>query len=162
MIASGAVRYGRELIRFDEEDTFATLDWGRGVWTYDNTWYWGNGNGKVEGKSFGFNLGYGFGDDSAASENVIYYDAKLHKLERVEFIHQDDYLAPWTITSSDGRFEGTFIPIIDRCALTDLKIIKSDQHQVFGYLNAHVVLDSEEIIEVKNLLCFFERVHNKF
>ncbi|MGX7029909.1 DUF2804 domain-containing protein [Vagococcus zengguangii] len=162
MTVTGHVKYGEQTITFEDKNNFATLDWGRGVWTYDNTWYWGNGNGIVNGKPFGFNLGYGFGDISAASENVVYYDGILNKLDDIEFIHQEDYLAPWTITSSDGRFEGTFEPIIDRSALTDVKIIKSDQHQVFGYLNARVILDNQEVIEVNELLCFFEKVHNKY
>ncbi|MCB7430231.1 DUF2804 domain-containing protein, partial [Erysipelatoclostridium ramosum] len=86
-------------------------DWGRGVWTYDNTWYWGNGNGLVEGKPFGFNVGYGFGDTTAASENLLLYDGVAHKLEDVTFhIPPDSYLKPWRITSSDARFEMSFQP----------------------------------------------------
>ena len=65
----------------DAATDFGTLDWGRGVWTHDNTWYWGSGNGYVNGKPFGFNIGYGFGNTSAASENALFYDGKIHKLE---------------------------------------------------------------------------------
>ena len=32
---------------FSPEKDYGTLDWGRGVWTYDNTWYWGSGNGTI-------------------------------------------------------------------------------------------------------------------
>ena len=56
---------------FDPKTDFGTLDWGRGVWTYDNTWYWGSGNADINGNSFGFNIGYGFGNTSAATENVM-------------------------------------------------------------------------------------------
>ncbi|WP_416351981.1 DUF2804 domain-containing protein [[Clostridium] innocuum] len=45
MRAEGNVSFDGNTIHFDPQDAFGTLDWGRGVWTYDNTWYWGNGNG---------------------------------------------------------------------------------------------------------------------
>ena len=32
------------------KDSYALLDWGRGVWTYKNTWYWSAGMGKINGK----------------------------------------------------------------------------------------------------------------
>lgn len=71
MRAEGTFTWGSHVYRFCPEDSFATLDWGRGVWTYDNRWYWGSGNGIVDGHLFGFNIGYGFGDTTAASERQI-------------------------------------------------------------------------------------------
>ena len=43
MRAEGTVTYGyyNRTYTFDPADSFAVLDWGRGVWTYKNTWYWG-------------------------------------------------------------------------------------------------------------------------
>ena len=62
MRASGYVLYDGKRYEFNPEKDFGTLDWGRGVWTYDNTWYWGSGNADIDGSSFGFNIGYGFGN----------------------------------------------------------------------------------------------------
>ena len=70
---------------FSKADTYGLLDWGRGVWTYDNTWYWGSASGKVDGHEIGFNIGYGFGDTSAATENMFFYDGIAHKLDKVTF-----------------------------------------------------------------------------
>ena len=132
-------------------------------YNHDNTWYWGNGNGLVEGKPFGFNVGYGFGDTTAASENLLLYDGVAHKLEDVTFhIPPDSYLKPWRITSSDARFEMSFQPILDRCAKTSALIIVTDQHQVFGYLSGTAVLDDGRVLKVKDMLCFFEKVHNRY
>jgi hypothetical protein len=72
MKAEGYVLYGNEKIEFSKENTLGLLDWGRGVWTYKNTWYWGAGHGYVDNKLVGFNIGYGFGDTSNASENMIF------------------------------------------------------------------------------------------
>ncbi len=83
--ASGKVTVGEKEYMLDPSDTFAVLDWGRGVWTYHNTWYWASASGLVEGVPFGFNLGYGFGDTSAATENMLFYNGKAHKLSKVRF-----------------------------------------------------------------------------
>ncbi len=163
MRASGkAVFDGREYV-FDPSTDFGTLDWGRGVWTYKNTWYWGSGNGIIDGKPFGFNIGYGFGDTKAASENILFYDGKCHKLDDVTFnIPEGGYMEPWTFTSSDGRFETDFVPIIDRAAIIDVKLIKTDQHQVFGRMTGKAILDDGTVLEFKDLLCFAEHVYMKY
>ena len=163
MRASGKVNFdGKEYV-FDPSTDFGTLDWGRGVWTYDNTWYWGSGNMDIDGHSFGFNIGYGFGDTTAASENILFYDGIAHKLDDVKFhIPESGYTDPWKFTSNNGRFEMDFVPIIDRAAKIDIKVIITDQHQVFGRLSGKAVLDDGTVIEVKDMLCFAEDVHNKY
>lgn len=167
MPASGQVEFDGEVYRFEKENSFGVLDWGRGVWTYDNVWYWGSASGLVDGVPFGFNIGYGFGDTSAASENMLFYGGKAHKLSQVTFNipkknSTEDYMSPWTFTSDDGRFEMDFVPIIDRAACTDVKLICSDQHQVFGRFTGKAVLDDGKEIFVKDFLGFAEKVHNKW
>ncbi len=187
MRASGTIEFDGKTYTFNPSTDFGTLDWGRGVWTYDNTWYWGSGNCDIEGHAFGFNIGYGFGNTTAATENVIFYDGKAHKLENVKFNIPGDngpdpftnegreirpgeagtmdgpaYMQPWTFSSSDGRFEMEFVPVLDRAAKIDIKLICSDQHQVFGRMSGKAVLDDGTVIEIKDLLCFAEKVHNRY
>lgn len=162
MRASGTVTYKGKSYTLNSETDFAGLDWGRGVWTKDNYWYWGSGSGQINGVPFGFNLGYGFGDTTAASENVIFYDGKANKFDDVVFNISDNYTDPWTIKSSDGRFDMDFTPIIDRNALIDVKVIITDQHQVFGKMNGTAVLDDGTKIELTDFICFAEKVHNKY
>jgi hypothetical protein len=163
MPASGVMTLGRRRFEFAPETSFGTLDWGRGVWTYDNTWYWGNGNGIVNGKPFGFNIGYGFGNTSAASENLLLYGGVAHKLSRVQFnIPEESFLKPWTFSSEDGRFEMDFVPVIDRAARTNALIIESDQHQVFGRFTGRAVLDDGTALELKDFLGFAEKVRNRY
>ena len=167
MIASGVCRYdGREYV-FDSADSLAVLDWGRGVWTYKNTWYWGSGDGWVNGRRIGFNLGYGFGDTSAASENMLFVDGIAHKLDRVTF-HipkkdgRDDFMSPWLVDDNEGRVKLTFTPVLDRAANTDFGIIGSNQHQVFGHFDGYFIADDGEKIEIKHFLAFAEKVANKW
>lgn len=163
MPASGVMTFDGKTYVFSPETDFGTLDWGRGVWTYDNRWYWGSGNGLVDGKPFGFNIGYGFGDTRAATENILFYEGKAHKLDDVTFhIPPDDYMKPWTFTSSDGRFEMDFKPVLDRAAKTSALVVVTDQHQVFGKMTGKAVLDDGRVLEIKDLMCFAEDVHNRY
>ena len=163
--AVGKVEVNGETISFDE-DTFALLDWGRGVWTYSNTWYWGAGCSMVGNDLIGFNLGYGFGDTSKASENMIFINGEAIKLDKVTFNiptkkGKDDYLSPWTIISNDGIINFDFHPVIDRKSNTNAIIIQSDQHQVFGKVTGTITLE-DKVIEVKDFMCFFEKVINRW
>ncbi|MDL2236169.1 DUF2804 domain-containing protein, partial [Christensenellaceae bacterium OttesenSCG-928-L17] len=163
MRASGSVNWGDMHISFAPENAFGTLDWGRGVWTYDNTWYWGSGNGEIDGKPFGFNIGYGFGNTAAATENTLFYDGVAHKLEDVRFhIPADSFMNPWTFSSSDGRFEMDFTPVIDRAARINALVLETDQHQVFGRFSGRAVLDDGSVLTVSNLMGFAEKVRNKY
>ena len=167
MRAHGIVRFEKKEYIFKPENSFATLDWGRGVWTYKNTWYWGSASGLVDGEPFGFNIGYGFGDTSNASENMLFYKGKAHKLSKVTFNIpkkglKTKYMDHWTFTSDDGRFEMSFEPIIDRFANTNAVLIGSNQHQVFGLFTGKAVLDDGTVIELNEFLGFAEKVSNKW
>ncbi len=163
MRASGKVQYGDNIYKLNSDTDFGTLDWGRGVWTYNNVWYWGSGSGEIDGHRFGFNIGYGFGNTTAASENVIFYDGVAHKLDDVTFNISENYTDPWTFTSSDGRFEMNFVAIIDRSDYTSVaNLIVTDQHQVFGRMSGSAVLDDGRVIKLNDFLCFAEKVHNKY
>jgi len=165
--ASGTVTLGEEEFRFEAEDSFGVLDWGRGVWTYHNTWYWGSASGLVDGIPFGFNIGYGFGNTKAGTENMLFYNGKAHKLSNVLFRipggkGQEQFMQPWTFTSDDGRFEMQFQPVLDRASCTDFKLLKSDQHQVFGKFTGTAILDDGRQIHLKDFFGFAEKVENKW
>lgn len=162
MPASGYVKFNGKTYNFSPDKHFATLDWGRGVWTYDNTWRWGSGNGIVNGKRFGFNIGYGFGNTSAASENMIFYDGKCHKFDRLRFDIPDDIMQPWKFVTSDGRFDMDFYPIFENNTKLDALIISQHSSQVFGKLRGKAILDDGTALEIKDLVCFAEKVRNRY
>lgn len=163
MPASGGFSIGKRLYRFDPANDSGGLDWGRGRWTYVNRWYWGSGSGKVEGVPFGWNIGYGFSDRTRASENALFYAGKAHKLDEVTFhIDSNDYSKPWRFSSSDGRFEMDFHPLVDRRSTTALGPIKSVQHQVFGEYSGTAILDDGKKIQLVRFLAFAEDVYNRW
>ena len=167
MRADGRATFdGRDYV-FTPDKSFGLLDWGRGVWTYKNTWHWGAAQGEQCGGKFGFNIGYGFGDTTAASENMLFWNGAAHKLGRLTFgIPQkdgaDDYLSPWHIVSDDERFDMVFTPFLDRASDTNVLLVRSNQHQVFGKYSGKAVLDDGTILKINDLTGFAEKVYNKW
>jgi hypothetical protein len=163
LAANGSVTYGTQLINFMPDKACGVLDWGRGVWTYKNRWYWGSASGWINGIPFGFNIGYGFGDTSAATENMLFYNGVAHKLDEVKFImNTQDYMQPWKFSSNDGLFELDFEPAIDRYSNTNLFVLQSIQHQVFGYFTGTVLQDDGTPIKLNRFLGFAEDVFNRW
>ena len=174
MRAIGSFEMGGVQHAFAEGNSLGLLDWGRGVWTHDNTWYWSAAQGWVEEHLVGFNLGYGFGDTSAATENMLFMDGVAHKLGQVDFGiplanpkargigEHFNLMSPWHMTDDAGRLDLMFTPEIDRCDLMDFRVVKSDQHQVFGLFNGTVILDDGTQLTIRDLRGFAEAVHNVY
>lgn len=164
-VSNGSFTYGD--LHYDFPKTaLGVLDWGRGVWTYSNTWYWSSMSTYYKGRKIGFNLGYGFGDTSKASENMLFVDNEAYKLEDVEFqIPQkngkDDYLSPWKLVSKDSSIDLTFTPILDRFANMNVLVIQSVQHQVFGRFSGTFKINGKSY-EIKDCIGFAEKVKNRW
>lgn len=162
MRAEGLVRCGETEYRFDPADSFGLLDWGRGVWPFHNEWFWSNGTGEAEGKVFGFNLGCGFGNTQAATENMLFYENQYHKLGHVKILHQDDFMLPWHLVDEEGRVNLTLTPTYDRTTTTKVLFIDNECHQVFGRFDGFVILDDGRRLEVKELYAFAEHAVNNW
>lgn len=168
MRAEGFAKIGDTVIDFDKSNSLATLDWGRGVWTYNNEWYWGSLQCYIDDKRFGWNLGYGFGDTTNASENMLFLENRAHKLDQILFdIPKNadgsyDYAKEWKIYDNENRFQMTFKPIVDRYDYSSAVVISSLQHQVFGLFSGTVVLDDGKVITLTDKPGFAEHVKNKW
>lgn len=164
--ASGQIVFGPK--SYDLNDNcYGVLDWGRGVWPYKNTWFWSSLSGIQDGHLIGFNLGYGFGDTHAATENMAFYDDETIKLNDIVFDILKDgkslhYLDTWHLHDEADLIHLEFRPILDRKAKTSALFISSDQHQVFGYFKGYIKRKDGTKIEIKNMLGFAERVVNRW
>jgi hypothetical protein len=163
MRVAGEIQIGEEMYKIGDESQ-GYLDWSRGSFPYKTNWYWGGAAGKVDGKQFSFNIDYGFGDESHASKNMLFYEGKGHKIGEVEF-HYDkkDVMKPWKFTSSDGRFEMIMDPVVfDKEDKLNIGILKNSGHQVFGYFNGCVILDDDTKIEVDKMFGFAENFYHRW
>lgn len=164
MPVSGYVTVDSVRYEFNCETDFATLDWGRGVWTAQNTKrIWCTGSGIANGTGFGFNIGYGIGNMSAASENAIFIDGVCHKIGRVFVdIPIEDRSGKWIIRSEDKRFEAVILPDVNFNTKHIIGIKSFNEKVMFGRMSGTVVLDSGESITVNEIPCFFEESVNKY
>ncbi|WP_319756326.1 DUF2804 domain-containing protein [uncultured Sphaerochaeta sp.] len=161
--AKGNIRRGMEHEELLSGEAWGVLDWGRGRWTYTNTWYWASASTLVENVPFGLNLGYGFSDRSTASENAIFYNGKIHKLGTVEFVFSREELSKaWRIKDDQGRLNMVFTPVVDRSSKTNFIVIQSQQHQLFGYFSGTCILDDGSEIAIKEVPGFAEEVYNRW
>jgi hypothetical protein len=154
----GWVKFGDERFEISSKDSLANLDWGRGMWPYKSFWVWASASGFLpDGRTLGLNLGFGFGDTSNATENAIILNGRVHKLGEVHFDYDStDFKRPWKLGARDDRLKLTFEPFIERVAQTNLLLITSEVHQMFGRYSGKVVTDEGEMIEVDGLIGWAE------
>ena len=156
--AEGSLRYGDLSEELSPTDCLGSLDWGRGVWEYRRFWNWASASGFLpDGRRVGLNLGCGFGDTSAATEDALILEGCIHKLGAVRYDYiSGDYMKPWRFTDQEGRLELEFTPFKDRTARTNLGVIFSEVHQMFGRYHGYAVTDEGERIQIENLIGFAE------
>ncbi len=171
MPASGYFKVGEETVAFDKQDTFAVLDWGRGVWPYKNVWYWGNGAQHIkdaEGKDhiFGFEITWAIGDESNATETCLFYDGKASKIGSVDvevFPKDDKWDKDWHFISDDGKFDMVMKPFYVHHTDTNvINLFRMHAHQVHGLWSGKVELEDGTKLEIKDMYAFCEYVENKW
>ncbi len=160
MPAEGSLTIGDKLYSFEPETSYGLMDWGRGIWPYKTHWLWGSACGLVDGVPVAFNIGYGFGDLSTHSENIIFYDGKAHKIDEVVFHHENrDPAKPWKFTSNDDRFNMTLDPIIPHREKLNFGLIYLNSSLLHGLYSGEVVLDNGEKIKIENMLGHAEDIY---
>ncbi len=157
MLAKGTVEYDRTY-RLGPTDSLGVLDWGVGIWPYRTFWLWGSSSQFLpDGRTVGLNLGSGIGNDPEVTDNAVIVDGRVHKLGKVDFEYEEkDLSRPWRMWSRDGRLELSFVPFLERVARTDLKVLSSEVHQVFGHYSGTAVLDDSSRLELKDLTGWVE------
>jgi len=97
--------------------SFATLDFGRGVWPYQGFWNWASFSTRLsDGRTLGVNFGAGWTDNTGSTENALCMDGRLIKLsEDVIFTYStQNFKAPWRIqTAETKRVDLTFTPFLN-------------------------------------------------
>jgi hypothetical protein len=162
--ASGSLRYGELYEELQPDECLGSLDWGRGVWEYRSFWNWASASGFLpDRRTLGLNLGRGFGDLSAATENAFILDNRIQKLDQVKFDYvSGDYMQPWRFTDNQGCLDLIFTPFKDRLAKTNLGVITSEVHQMFGHYNGQVTTAEGNVILIKDLIGFAEEHQAKW
>ena len=163
--ASGSLKLGSRTYKTDDKNSFACLDFGRGVWPYASLWNWSSFSGRAGRHIVGVNLGGGWTDGTGLTENSLTCDGVLTKLsEDIVFTFDtSDFMKPWTIaTSRTDRVKLTFTPFYERIARTDAVILNSSVHQMFGHFRGTITPEGHKPIQVNDLIGWAEDHHARW
>jgi hypothetical protein len=153
MTGEGTVTVGDQTWTFT--DAAAVMDWGRGAWPSELTWRWA----AASGQDIALNLGEGFGDDSAATENLLVVGDQAHKLGRVAWSYTpEDPMAPWTFESDDGRLSLVLDPVAPELGGLELGAKYSRLKKAYGTMSGTLVLEDGRVLEVQGLRGFAEEM----
>ncbi|MGP0174672.1 DUF2804 domain-containing protein [Pseudomonas sp. NCHU5208] len=105
----GSVQLGQRHYACSPGQSFAALDFGRGVWPLNS--YWQRATFAAPGGIAG-NFGAGWLDYSGLSENALWFGGELSPLSSPLHVSQSAHnaLAPWQLHSDDDRVNLSFTP----------------------------------------------------
>ena len=158
--AKGYARFGDKYVEL--RNATGLLDWGRGVWPYSHEWYWGSLTSHIDGIPFGFNIGWGFGDTSHATENMYFYNKKAYKVGRIIGDWNDNSLmAVKHFYDEEGKLEFTFTPFWDNYTFNEFVVVDTHCHQVFGTFSGTIETEDGKK-EFKDVVAFIEHAVNRW
>ena len=158
---TGYAKIGDIRAEAQEGDT-ALLDWGRGVWPFRQDWYWGCGSVHQGERRIGFNIGWGFGDLSHATENMFFIDGRHVKLGRIITDMDEKALdRPWRFRDEDGLLDMAMQPVYDNFTTTKLLWVDNSCHQVYGTFSG-TIRTEEGVVAFDGLEAFVEHARNQW
>lgn len=161
----GFIKMGDKRFLFHEEESFAILHVGRGVWPREATWNLATASQFVRHQRIGLNFGGTWTDGTGMTENAIFVNGHMTKIHEDVLFNYDTthYMKPWTVsTKFTDQVQLTFSPFFERVASTNIKLIKSEVHQLFGYYTGTIRLKNGIILPIKQLLGSIEKYKAKW
>ena len=142
---SGSLQLGGQTYNAQPGQSFAALDFGRGVWPLRSSWTRAAfaAPGGIAG-----NFGSGWTDQSAEKENALWFGGELQRLDGEVEIRQapNDPLAPWLLVSKDQRVNLRFSPLKLHRAAPRLGPLYSETCQWFGRYDGFLrTIDGEQV-----------------
>jgi Domain of unknown function (DUF2804), N-terminal/Domain of unknown function (DUF2804), C-terminal len=163
MPTEGEVTVNGKTYVFDPEDSFAILDWGRGVWPHTHEWHWGSGAGYLDGGIVGFNVGDGWSKDELGTANVQKYHGVIHKIYYMEFDYDRNQMTkPWKMRSDDGKLRVDFVPFFHQKTGLMFADIGMLGEKMYGKYSGVMTLDDGTEVEFENLYGFIEHSSQKW
>ncbi|WP_044871763.1 DUF2804 domain-containing protein [Pseudomonas sp. LFM046] len=131
--------------------SFAALDFGRGVWPFQS--HWTRAAFAAPGGIAG-NFGSGWTDASGLTENALWFGGRLAKLDRPVSIEQEpnNPLAPWRLFTVCRRVDLTFTPRQLHQARPHLGPFFADTRQWFGHFDGTLRSPDGECVPVTSAL----------
>lgn len=147
---SGCLQLGRRRYDCQAGQSFAALDFGRGVWPLHT--YWTRAAFAAPGGIAG-NFGTGWTEASDLRENALWFGGKLSRvLDDVHIREPRDPLAEWRLDSACGRVELLFRPEQLHQARPSVGLFYANTRQWFGRFNGTLRHDDGDCVPVDGAL----------
>lgn len=158
---SGELQLGDHHYPCVSGQSFAALDFGRGVWPFNS--HWTRAAFAAPGGIAG-NFGAGWTDTSGLTENALWFGGRLAKLDRPVQIEQapNDPLAPWRFFTQCRRVDLTFTPRQLHKAHPRLGPLYADTRQWFGRFDGLLRSPDGERVPVANALGWLGSTHARW
>ncbi|KAF2071494.1 hypothetical protein CYY_007189 [Polysphondylium violaceum] len=133
---------------FDASKCFGVMRFFRGITNSVKYIVWFTGNGRINGKPLGINIGQGLGNVDSLTENGVCVDGIIHKLGQVEIEKVSEFI--WYLKNKRFGNEGKLM-------FTLLRKVEQENHfikftRVVGKFNGRFILDSGIEINILNLV----------
>lgn len=162
--AHGKLTVGDETRSID--DAWGVLDVGRGRWPYDTTWNWGGGAGRAaqDGPVVGIQIGGKWTEGTGFTENGIIVDGRLTKIgTELDWTYDwDDPMKPWRVVDPAGHLQLELSPRFDKHSKTDLKVLRTETHQVFGTWRGTITDDTGRQLQLDGIQGFAEESRSRW
>jgi len=158
---SGRVQLGTTDYTCSVGQSFASLDFGRGVWPLNT--HWTRAAFAAPGGIAG-NFGAGWTDHSGLSENTLWFGGELQHLDMPIRIQQnpDGLLSPWQLNSTDDSVRLTFTPRQQHRAYRRLGPFYADTQQWFGHFDGVLRGPEGERVPVNHALGWLGETHARW
>jgi hypothetical protein len=156
---SGTVEIGGKAYVFSHDNSFACLDFGRGIWPYRAKWNWSSCSGRDGKDIIGLNLGGMWTDGTGSTENGVCVNGKLYKIsEDVKFQYNTkNFMEPWKIFTPDSETVNlAFAPFFEKKSGINLFFLMADTHQMFGAFSG-TVKTNESTVKFGNIIGWAEQ-----
>lgn len=152
--------YGDKHIK--SNDFFGVMDYGRDYWPYHNEWFWGNAAFKNNGDYIAWNIGWGFGNLSHATKNVVFINSKAINLNTLDVKMDINKPKESKVIIDDDKkiFHLEMEIIYDNYTETKVLWINNNCHQVFYKTNGYIIYNNQKN-EFKDKISFLEHANNQ-
>ena len=145
---------------------WGVLDVGRGRWPYSTRWNWGGGAGRASGDGpvVGLQIGAKWTEGTGLTENGVIIDGRLTKIgaELGWDYSWDNPMRPWRVTDPSGHLELELTPRYDKHSRTNVGVLSTETHQVFGDWSGWVADDDGQRVEFDDLQGFAEESRSRW
>ena len=158
MPTRGGIRMGDVFHEFTS-NCLSSYSWGRGAWNHTRSLWVASGQGIQDGHRVALSLGYGIGDTSKATQNALFIDGKLHKLEHINIGVRRNmkgdhfYSEPWIISDTNKKVSLVFTPHYNKDfdAIQMGEMFEADQCLAFGTYSGSIELEDGTYFPINDL-----------